>query len=296
MTKIIDLRCRYTCGPSARYFVNRMSTRNRLASVPALGSSAEEDFFNEIQDAGITTAVSVSGCNPGAKIGRFDFPDRTTSNDQLSEVENRHPGRFLAVAGIDVSGKFHDPLAEIQRCVRQLGMRAVTIEPGRAPGCLIDDIKLFPIYELCQSLDVAIIPHLGPMAGPDLNHAHPSSVERIADAFPALRIICGHGCYPFVREAIVIASRRENIWLAPDGYFFHLGHEDWMHAINKNIMDFSYRFLFASAYPLTPIGPFVQNFLKLEWNPEALSRILFLNAIEALKLGEDPHFQKAYNL
>jgi uncharacterized protein len=294
--KIIDCRCRYTGGNTAEYFVDRMRSVDRLERIPALASQDEEDFFAEITQAGVTTAVSVSGLNPGARIGRFDFPDRTTPNDDLARVEQRHPGRFLAVGGIDVSNSFHDSLREVERCVKELGMKAITIEPGRAPGCLLNDPSLSPFYDLCQSLDITIIPHSGPKAGKYLDYAHPHYIEEVADAFPRLRIISGHGCYPFVREAIVAASRRDNIWLAPDGYFFHLGHDDWMRAINKNIMDFSERFLFASAFPLTPIKPFVENFLKLDWNPDVMKRILYLNAIDAFNLRSDPVYQAIFDL
>ncbi|WP_216902330.1 amidohydrolase family protein [Synechococcus sp. CCY 9618] len=294
--KIIDCRCRYTGGNSAEYFVDRMRSVDRLERIPALASQHEEDFFSEITQAGVTTAVSVSGFNPGARIGRFNFPDRTTSNDELSQVQERHPGRFLAVGGIDVSNNFHDSISETARCVQELGMKAVTIEPGRSPGCLLNDPKLFPFYDLCQTLDITIIPHSGPKAGSDLDHAHPRYIEEIADAFPNLRIISGHGCYPFVREAIVAASRRDNIWLAPDGYFFHLGHDDWMRAINKNLMDFSERFVFASAFPLTPINAFVKNFLKLDWNTAVIENILFRNAINALNLQSDPVYIATFDL
>lgn len=294
--KIIDCRCRYTGGNSARYFVDRMRRIDRLERIPALNSKQEEDFFEVITQAGVTTAVSVSGLNPGARLGRFDFPDRTTPNDELAQIELRHPGHFLAVGGIDVSNTFHDSLAETERCVKGLGMKAVTIEPGRAPGYLLNDPKLYPFYDLCQSLNITIIPHSGPKAGAHLDHAHPHYIEAVADAFPNLRIISGHGCYPYVREAIVTASRRDNIWLAPDGYFFHLGHDDWMRAINKNLMDFSERFLFASAFPLTPIKSFVDNFLRLDWNPDVMEKILHLNAIDALNLRSDPMYAATFDL
>lgn len=294
--KIIDCRCRYTGAASAAYYTDRMQRLQRLDRIPALASRDDQAFFAEIEAAGITLAVSVSGLNPGARFGRFHFPDRTTSNDELAAVAREHPSQLLAVGGIDVSNTFHDSLSEVERCVRSLGMKAITIEPGRAPGCGVDDPSLFPLYDLCQSLNITVIPHMGPLGGTSLDHAHPLAIERVATAFPHLRIICGHGCYPYVREAIIVASRHENIWLAPDGYFFHLGHDDWMRAINKNLMNFSHRFLFASAYPLTPIKAFVENFLRLDWNPDVLERILFRNAIEALQLDADPIHRASFGL
>lgn len=288
---IIDLRCRLTTGEGAAYFHDRMSRLGRLDKVPALATADEGAFFAEIGAAGITTAVSVSGLNPGARLGRYDLPARTTPNDLLADVQRRHAGRFIGVAGIDVSNTFHDAHQEVERCVTQLGLRAICIEPGRAPGWLLNDRRLYPLYEQCQALGVVVIPQTsGALGGRLVDYASPRYIEEVADDFRDLHIICGHGCYPFVREAIVMAARRDNVWLSPDIYFFHLGHEDWVKAINANLMGFSERFLFGSSYPLTAIGPYVQNFLKLDWKPEVLERLLYRNARRALKLEAHPGF------
>jgi uncharacterized protein len=292
---IIDMRCRLTGGESAAYFVDRMTHAGRLDRIKAFGEGSVEAFFDEIGAAGITTAVSVSGLNPGARLGRFELPARTTSNDTLADVQRNHPGRFIAVGGIDASNSFHD--AEIDRCVLELGIKAVTIEPGRAPGCLINDERLYPIYEKCSQLEVAVILQTsGALGGRYVDYANPRYVEQVAEDFPQLHLICGHGCYPYVREAIVMAARRDNVWLSPDGYFFHMGHEDWVKAINYNLMGFADRFIFGSAYPLTAIGPFVENFMKVAWNEEVLDKILFRNALSALRLDRDPVFRSRYAL
>jgi uncharacterized protein len=294
---IIDMRCRYTGGQAAGYFVDRMTHAGRLDRIGAFADGSLESFFAEISAAGVTTAVSVSGCNPGARFGRYDLPARTTSNDELAGVQKLNPGRFVAVAGIDVSGQFHDALAEIDRCAGELGMKAVCIEPGRAPGCLLNDPSLYPVYARCQDLNVSVILQTsGVLGGKYVDYANPRYVEQVAEDFPGLRLICGHGCYPFVREAIVMASRRDNVWLAPDGYFFHLGHEDWVRALRHDLGGFASRFLFASAYPLTAIAAFVKNFLNVGWNPELLEKIMYRNALAALKLEEDPAFRALYGL
>jgi predicted TIM-barrel fold metal-dependent hydrolase len=286
-----------TAGDAAGYFVNRMTHAGRMNRIGAFTDFSTDSFFEEIQAAGVTTAVSVSGLNPGAKLGRFDLPPRTTSNDDLARVQRDNPGSFLAVGGIDVSNAFHDALAEIDRCANELNMRAVCIEPGRAPGCLISDERLYPIYEKCQYLDLTmIIQTSGGLGGQYVDYANPKYVEIMAETFPRLRIICGHGCYPYVREAIVMASRRDNVWLSPDGYFFPMGHEDWVRAINYNLMSFSERFLFGSAYPLTAIGLFVENFMKVSWREEVLEKILYRNALKALGLENDPVFRQMYKL
>ena len=80
-----------------------------------------------------------------------------------------------------------------------------------------------------------------------------------------------------------MASRRNNMWLAPDSYVFHLGRDDWLHAVNANLMGFSERFLFASAYPLNALKPQLERFRKLAWNDDALPKLFYANAIAALE-------------
>jgi predicted TIM-barrel fold metal-dependent hydrolase len=291
MHKIIDVRCRFTGGSSAEYYRNQLAKSGRLQMIESLNEGTEEAFFQEISSAGIGTAVSASGFNPGARLGKYTFPDRTTSNEELADVAKRNPAQFIACAGLDVSNTFHNCMDEIERCYFELGIHVFGIEPGRAPGCNPADKSLFDIYRKLESLDcTVIIQTSGLKGGPFLHYAHPDHIEVVAHHFPNLRIICAHGCYPYVREAIVIAMRRENIWLSPEGYLWHLGHEDWMRAINKNFEQFSHKFLFGSAYPLTPIKPFVENFLKLEWDKSVLPRILYQNAIQALNIGQKEPF------
>jgi len=206
-------------------------------------------------------------------------------------MQRAHPGRFIGVAGIDVSNQLHDAMSELQRCVDVLGLRAVFIEPGRAPGCNLDDRRLYPVYELCAARGVTLIPQTsGLLGGRLVDYANPKYVEQVADDFPELNIICGHGCYPFVREAIVMASRRSNVWLAPDTYLFHLGRDDWLQAVNGNLLGFASRFLFASAYPLNGLKRTVDRYRELAWNDDVLPKIFYKNAIAALRLAEVPAF------
>lgn len=291
---IIDCRCRLTTGEEGAYFYDRVAHAGKLARVPALTDNSLAAFFAELDAAGVTTAVSVSGCNPGARFGRFDLPPRTASNDALAAVQTAYPGRFIAVAGIDVSNQMHDALQELRRCVDELGIFAVFIEPGRAPGCNLDDPRLYPLYEFCAQHHVTIIPQTsGLLGGKLLDYANPKYIERVAGDFPGLNIICGHGCYPYVREAIVMACRYDNVWLAPDSYLYHLGYADWLQAINYNALGFASRFVFASAYPLNALGEQVERFRNLPWTGEVLPKLFCANAIAALRLAERPAFAGA---
>jgi predicted TIM-barrel fold metal-dependent hydrolase len=236
------------------------------------------------------------------KLGYKELPDRTTSNDMMAEVQKRHWGKFIGVAGIDSGGVYHDPIPEIRRCAG-MGLRAIFIEPGRSPGCDLDDKRLYPIYEECVKLDLTLIPQTsGPLGGKNIDYANPVHIERVCEDFPDLRIICGHGHYPYVREIITVATRRDNIYLSPDVYLRMLGKDEWVEAINGNYRAYfgnygiADRFVFASAYPLFDLRDYVRFFFSLPWKREVLNRILYRNALRALKLEDDPTFRAMYKL
>jgi uncharacterized protein len=285
---IIDARCRLTTPQSGAFFSKLMENRGVSAS------GSVEEFFSTIAAAGVTTAVSVSGNNPVIKIGRISMPDRTASNDLMAQLQREHPGRFIGVAGIDAGNKFHDALHEIGRC-HDMGLRVAFIEPGHSPGCDLDDRRLYPIYDKCLALDMTLIPQTsGPTGGRNIDYANPRHLDQVAEDFPDLRIVAGHACYPFVREAIIVAARRENVYLSPDSYLFDMGTEDWVKAVNSDHYGIGNRFLFGSAYPAVELGPYVKKFLSLPWRPELLPDLLYRNALRAFDLEDDPAFRAIY--
>src|SRR5690348_15128144 len=124
---IIDARCRLTTEKDSEYFRKQTQKSGMFGKIAAFQNSTEATFFDEIGASGVTTAVSVSGNNPGMTLGYKQLPDRTTSNDMMADVQKRHWGKFIGVGGIDAGGVYHEPVKEIQRCA-QLGLRAIFIE------------------------------------------------------------------------------------------------------------------------------------------------------------------------
>lgn len=290
---IIDVRCRLTIPEAGSYF----SSVTQKFGNPVSVSNTVDAFFREIGEVGITTAVSVSGNNPGAVIGRWNLPDRTTSNDLMADLQRKHWGRLIGVAGIDVGNIFHNALDEIERC-HELGLRAIFIEPGRSPGCDLDDRRLYPIYEKCVEKDMILIPQTsGLLGGNNIDFANPRHLDQVAGEFPTLRILAGHGCYPYVREAIIVSARHENVYLSPDMYLLHMGTDDWVNEVNANRFGLQDRFLFGTSYPSgVRLKSYMETFFKLPWAKQALPKILYRNALRLFKLEEDVAFKKLYSV
>jgi hypothetical protein len=291
---IIDVRCRVTIPEAGNYFSDRAKARGRLSSIKAFASPTIESFFEEINSVGITTAVSVSGQTPAMEIGGRTMIARTTSNDLMARLQSQHWGRFIGVGGIDAGNTLHNALDEIDRCAN-LKLRAVFMEPGRSPGCDLADKRLYPIYEKCVERDMVMMPQTsGPWGSKTLEDIHPRHLDKVAEDFPALRIIAGHSCYPYVREAIIVAARHPNVFLSPDMYVIQMGSEDWVKSLNENYFGLQDQFLFGTSFPSIPIKPFMDAFRSLPLREEMLPKIFYRNALRVFKLEDDPNFREIY--
>ncbi len=80
---------------------------------------------------------------------------------------------------------------ELKR-IKLLGLRGVKLHPDYQ-NFFIDEAKMFPIYEAISELGLPVTFHTGrdPLS-PNLAHATPKAVARIADLFPRMKIIAAH--------------------------------------------------------------------------------------------------------
>mgnify|MGYP001764581739 CR=1 FL=1 len=106
-------------------------------------------------------------------------------------------------------------------------------------------------------LGVPVFLMTGPTT-PDPRFNDPAPLANVARAFPQLPIVCYHGWWPNVAQAIGLAFRYENIHLVPDMYLFVAGSKAYVEAANGFMAD---QFLFGSSYPFRPIQQSIRDFL-----------------------------------
>ena len=189
---------------------------------------------------------------------------------------------LTGVAGIDPSDK-SQAIDEIDRFVVNGPLRGVGMEPGLLPVPMYpNDRRIYPIYEKCEAEGIPLLLMAGGGNGPDASYSHPMVIDQIAADFPNLTIINTHGGYPWVTEILFVAYRRPNLYICPDMYLFNQpGWQDYVTAANFALQD---RFLFGTAYPFIPLEAGVEHFKKLPFKPEVLPKVLYQNAVRALKL------------
>ena len=278
--KIIDFRVRPPM-PGVQDLIyfrqpERFQAFNRkLGFEPAPSALAQsiDTLFEEMDAVGVVRGVI---------IGRVSRTLGNTDNDGIAEICRKYPDRFSGFAAVDPLNR-RAAMDEIERIVK-IGLKGLNIEPGqyRIP-LMADDRRLYPVYALCEDLGLPIVLMTGGNPGPDLGYTFPVALDRVAAEFPKLSIIVSHGNWPWVHEALHIAFRRPNVYLSPDMYLFGLpGSADYVQAADTYLAD---QFIYASAYPLTPLKPYAERFLALPIRPESMEKVLYKNATRLLKLG-----------
>lgn len=135
------------------------------------------------------------------------------SNDSLAEITGKFPGQLIGFCRVDPT----DPVqaaAEIRRCIPGLGMRGVTMTPFWA-RIRANDPALDPVYRACADLDVPVWIHTSLYWDRTipLTFEHPLYLDEVAARYPSLRIIAGHGGWPWINEMVAVAWRQPNVYI-----------------------------------------------------------------------------------
>jgi predicted TIM-barrel fold metal-dependent hydrolase len=244
------------------------------------GSRDVEHFTRSQTEAGFIEEIVEAGLDFAVVIGR-DTPGIRNDNDQIHALVSRHT-KLVGVGSVDPERLGVRAVAEAERAVHTLGLKAINLEPGfGSPPRAFDDRLLWPIYEAMQDWGRSIFLMTGPTT-PDLSFNDPSAIGRVARRFPKLQIVVHHGAWPRVDEIIGVAFRYDNVTLAPDMYIFQPGGRLYVEAANGALGD---QIVFGSSHPFRAMKQSVEDYGRLGFSDDVLEKVLFTNAARLLKLG-----------
>lgn len=139
------------------------------------------------------------------------------SNDEVHDFVSRYPDRLIGVGSVDISRPM-EAVAEIKRCVDELGFKAIRVLPWlwELPPT---DRLFYPVYTTCCDLGIPFctqIGHTGPLMSSEVGR--PIYIDRVALDFPDLKIVGGHIGYPWTEEAIAVATKHPNFYIDTSAY------------------------------------------------------------------------------
>jgi predicted TIM-barrel fold metal-dependent hydrolase len=251
----------------------RLTAGMGMTQPPSVSQRSVDLMLTEMDEAGIELGVVPGRLSP--VLGTID-------PDDVAAIVADHPKRLVGYAAIDPSNR-RKAIAAIDAEMKR-GMKGIVLEPGLVANPMhLDDPRMYPIYAHLEDRRIPVLFMAGGNAGPDITYTAPEHIDRVARDFPELKIISGHGNWPWVAEIIHICYRRTNIWLSPDMYLFGgmPGAREYVDVMNGFMSE---RFLFATAYPVMPLKESVDKFLQFPLKESVIDRVLYKNAAEILGL------------
>ena len=140
-------------------------------------------------------------------------------NDATAEFANAYPGKLIGFLSIHP----RDPgcLEEMERCVSDLGLRGLKLGPNYQNFDPLGDAA-FRVYKHAQALGLPIVFHTGtsPVQMADLDYAHPRHFDRVAIAFPDLKMVLAHMAHPWQATTIAVIRKHPNLYADVSALFY----------------------------------------------------------------------------
>lgn len=287
--KIIDMRCRPPYKgflnegyPFALYNKNvalsfcKMNGADHISKVQDTRSM--DDFIEEMDAAGVDLAVAPYRAAWGDPVNNRG----KINNDDLLDLLNEYPNRFIGVAGVSpIYDTFDEIKAQIDKYCVNGPLRGIALEPIiDRPAWLIDDERAFAIYELAEQKNVPILFTMGTLSAQQLE-----ALEHAAKTFPNMKFTFCHGGTPRIIEVADLAYGLGNIYVSPDSIMIH-GPASciYIEAANYSLRD---RICFGSNFPGVAMDHAVDYYLNCGLREEVIADVMYNNAARLFEMIED---------
>jgi uncharacterized protein len=211
------------------------------------------------------------------------------SNDFVSGMQKRHPGRIIqAWAAVDPF-KGEDAIREARHAIRDLGMLGFHFHPIMGHFA-VNDRRLYSLFEAINELNVPVMIDVGTTGmgagmpggmGAKIRHAHPSALDELAADFPHLTIIAAHIGWPWVEETTAVVLHKGNVYWELSGYAPKYFPDQLVKDVRGRLKD---KILFGSDYPSMPYDHLLREWDELGYPDEIKERIFYRNAERVLNL------------
>ena len=150
--------------------------------------------------------------------GGLIYPARQ-ANDDTAAFVRAHSHKLIGFLTVHP----HDPgvMDEIERGTRDLGLRGIKLGPNYQNFDPLGP-EAFAVFARAQELGLPILFHQGtsPVRFADLDYAHPRHIDRVATAFPDLRMILAHMGHPWQVDCFVVIRKHPNVWADISANFY----------------------------------------------------------------------------
>lgn len=266
-------------GPFAKY--NQLySDEEKEAVMEAMKGDPAGFLLALMDDAGIDRVLLT------AEDAETTF-NMVTPNETVHEFVMSKPERFMFMGAVDPH-KGMKAVRQVEHLAKTMNMKCLCLEPW-LHKINSNDKLYYPLYAKCVELDMPVWIHTSLNFVPTLpmDFGRPIYLDEVAGHFPELKIIAGHGGWPWVPEMMAVLWRHENVYadiaainpryLAADGS----GWDTLMRYGNTILRE---KILFATAWPAQDFKTGVREVMALPLKDEVKALWLGGNAKRLLKI------------
>lgn len=132
-------------------------------------------------------------------------------NDETAAFVRSNPEKYIGFLSVHPD----DPgmLEEAERARTELGLRGVKLGTNYQNVDPLGE-NAFRLFAWAEKHGMPVLLHQGtsPVRFADIDYAHPRHTDRIAIAFPELRIIMAHIGHPFCLDALMVARKHPHVY------------------------------------------------------------------------------------
>ena len=203
------------------------------------------------------------------------------SNDEVASFVSEYPDWLVGIRSADIYRPMR-AVAEIRRCVEELGFKGIRVLPWlwELPPT---DRLFYPVYAACCELGVPFctqIGHTGPLMPSEVGR--PIHLDRVALDFPELVIVAGHIGYPWTDEAVADATKHVNVYIDTSAWTARRHPPQLVDYLRHHG---GRKVLFGSNYPMISPAKALDGLDDLELSPETRALFLGGNAQRVYGIG-----------
>lgn len=170
---------------------------------------SKAELLEELRRSKVDYAILIPDNTPKSDIGGLDQVLQIVKGDK----------QLYVMGTIDIQKRNYASQAQKLALLFQAeSIVAVKIFPGH-DTIYPTDKRLLPVYELCINHDLPIVIHTGasPKHPEQAKYNDPKFIIKIAEKFPALKIVIAHYFYPRVGYCYELTKAYENIYFDTSG-------------------------------------------------------------------------------
>jgi uncharacterized protein len=169
-------------------------------------------------------------------------------NDNTAALVAAHPDKLIGFLAVHPDAP--DALEEIERATGDLGLRGIKLGPNYQNFDPLGEAAV-RVYRRAQERGLPILFHQGtsPVQFADLDYAHPRHIDRVAMAFPNLRMILAHMGHPWQIDCFVVIRKHPHVYADVSAQFYRpwSQYQALRLATEWNVLD---KLLLGSDYPV----------------------------------------------